>query len=139
MTSLNEKIIKTHSEFAPYEIALALKEVGFDEECLSGWAKPNLKFELFPGYFKNSETINYKKEWIAAPLYQQVFRWFQKEHFLYAYIQPMPRFKFMGVIKSVENSAWIGDVNFFTDKYEKYETVKIKCLKKLIEIVKEKK
>ena len=68
-------------EFVPYEQALALKELGFDEICF-GYYDPQGKFQYSYtplGYF-NSRTI--------VPLYQQAFRWFREKHELYHSIIP---------------------------------------------------
>lgn len=77
-----------NKEFIPYEQALALKELGFDEPCLVVW--PGIKgqklgydgryFSLVKGY-KNSKLSKEVKRYapgiidVAAPLYQQAFRW----------------------------------------------------------------
>lgn len=81
-----------NKEFIPYEEALALKELGFDEPCLVVW--PGIKgqklgydgryFSLVKGY-KNSKLSKEVKRYapgiidVAAPLYQQAFRWLHKE------------------------------------------------------------
>ena len=61
-------------EFIPYEQALALKELGFDEPCLGKYdplkilvtiSRPNNN-----SYYKGSVP-----SFISAPLYQQAFRW----------------------------------------------------------------
>jgi len=118
-------------EFIPYEQALELKELGFDEPCFKIY---NIKDEKL-------ETWEIKNSWlngdlsITAPLYQQVFRWFREKHKLQAEI------------------LWRGDMNCFCyktgkfkqgshdfskDDYNTYEEAELECLKKLIEIVKEK-
>ena len=73
-------------EFIPYEQALELKELGFDEECFgyydteglevsSDWYfNPHNKNSLFPEPY----TTNNPK--ISAPLYQQAFRWFREKY-----------------------------------------------------------
>lgn len=59
--------------FVPYEIALQLKEKGFDESCF-GWYS-NKKLTLF-----GRTDASYQYEWINAPLYQQVIDWFREKH-----------------------------------------------------------
>jgi hypothetical protein len=59
-----------NKEFIPYEDALALKELGFDEPCFGFYDDMddnNPKMAQFP-----AEAIN------SAPLYQQAFRWFRE-------------------------------------------------------------
>jgi len=56
-------------EFIPYEEALALKELGFNEQCLS--------FYTAEGKFSNELSYNdYKNTALktSVPLYQQAFR-----------------------------------------------------------------
>lgn len=62
-------------EFIPYEQALALKELGFDEPCF-GYFYTEDKF--FETKIKNSELDEECS--IAVPLYQQVFRWFREKY-----------------------------------------------------------
>ena len=65
-------------DFVPYEQALALKELGFDEYCLA-LITPNGNLESIDmeDWEKVSGTI-------LAPLYQQAFRWFREKYDLYS-------------------------------------------------------
>lgn len=68
--------------FVPYEIALQLKEKGFNESCF-GYYYPNVPNELYHAKFDvTTGPILLKKEDFVyyAPLYQQVIDWFIKEH-----------------------------------------------------------
>ena len=62
-------------QFVTYEIALKLKELGFDEECF-GYFAP-LKKELT--IWHNPEVTN-QGEFILAPLWQQAIDWLREEH-----------------------------------------------------------
>ena len=70
-------------EFIPYEQAIALKELGFDEPCLI-WAdkQGNISYDGTTKY-----GVNYNKnfELVSIPIYQQVFRWFRENHNLHGY------------------------------------------------------
>jgi pyruvate/2-oxoacid:ferredoxin oxidoreductase beta subunit len=60
-------------EFVSYEIALALKELGFDEPCFA-WYDGRYPSSINQDYCKNSE------EWLntihcATPTFSQAFRW----------------------------------------------------------------
>lgn len=57
-------------EFIPYEQALALKELGFDEPCFAIYYNKTREFVL--GKIVNEYTLEVRT-W--APLYQQAFRW----------------------------------------------------------------
>jgi len=64
------------SLFVLYEIALALKELGFDEPCL-GYYDKTQTFHLCS--FQNMND----KGFVSAPLYQQAFRWFREKYDLH--------------------------------------------------------
>lgn len=125
-------------EFIPYEQALALKELGFDEKCF-GYYDPQGKFQYSYtplGYF-NSRTI--------IPLYQQAFRWFRDHHALMHEISP----SFTCIITDLDsinkiNYIYTFDHYHITDNdgeqifFESYEEAELACLNKLIELVKQK-
>ena len=61
-------------EFATYEIALKLKELGFNEDCF-GYFVINLQELIIVN------TKKHKSDWyISTPLWQQVIDWFREEH-----------------------------------------------------------
>ena len=70
-------------QFVTYEIALKLKKLGFDEECL-GIYNPELNMNIYGvGVNWNTENINdIKKEWCSAPLYQQIIDWLREKHLI---------------------------------------------------------
>ena len=74
-------------EFVTYEQALALKELGFDEQCFGHWFL-NLKEENMITYPETGFTKWYTGKEILAPLHQQAFRWFREKHGLYLYMVP---------------------------------------------------
>ncbi len=136
-------------EFVPYEQALALKELGFDEECLavhrggslygSGTSVSRYYEE---GHWQLEKNSNYNGDnWIAAPTFSQAFRWFRE------------KYKISGEISSdyylegkdneweyniyqlgKEDDGYVGTIPIFKTP----EDAELACLKKLIEIVKEK-
>lgn len=108
-----------HKEFVPYEQALALKELGFNEPCFACVDEDGI-------YLKGDIRFNSTKQ-SYAPLYQQAFRWFRDKNYEVYYSK-----KEDGTITfRIEYGYW----NFISDEsfldYEKAESV---CLKKLIEI-----
>lgn len=112
-------------EFIPYEIALALKELGFDEPCLM--------------YIDDEEDLinDDTAEWIGAikaPLYQQAFRWFRKKYQLHSTITSISQESWQWhITKPGESLGKLYDEDFYT-----YEEAELECIKKLIEIVKNK-
>ena len=59
-------------EFVPYDESLALKELGFDEDCFGYYVNAELDLT-----WKFSDCSLYQDTHISilAPLYQQAFRW----------------------------------------------------------------
>ena len=80
--------MKIENEFIPYEQALALKELSFNESCIKCWfPNPNDKRKTFirinsdtllPNQIRTVEQLMNEGVFtntIYAPLYQQTFRW----------------------------------------------------------------
>ena len=61
-------------QFVTYEIALKLKELGFDEECF-GLYKNKILFRYYETFTWNDFSNS-----IKAPLWQQVIDWLREEH-----------------------------------------------------------
>jgi hypothetical protein len=62
-------------EFVPYEIALNLREKGFDKQCFA-YFDGEKEIQPIDTDFKNFRSIG---ECIAAPLWQQVIDWFREK------------------------------------------------------------
>jgi len=109
-------------EFIPYEQALALKEFGFDEECLDFYDDSK---ELF--YCSENKDKIHIGEGVKSPLYQQAFRWFREKHGIFSSIW---RFE-------TEQKFFI-EFGFGIQKFQvnNKEKAELECLEKLIEIVK---
>jgi len=112
-----------NKEFIPYEQALELKELSFDEECFK--------------YYTEMGTLAIKDKrplppLTYAPLYQQAFRWFRNEYALHSFVSgnfPMSTpLRFYYEIEETSDDY----------HYDTYEDAQLACLKKLIEIVKNK-
>jgi len=121
-----------NKEFIPYEQALELKEVGFDEPCLAFY---NGKFLDSTDYDFDNGTSKDIGLCIVAPLYQQAFRWFREKYKLIFHIE-CDYNSFLGYI-----DGYIPIYSLYPysrDCYKTYEEAELACLKKLIEIVKNK-
>ncbi len=130
-----------NKEFIPYELALSLKQLGFDEPCLFYYYGSNDLQSLIqidmPRLVNHNESI--LGTCYSAPSYSQAFRWFREKHNLRCQINYIG-----GLIN--ETTWWdisiIGHYN--TDpkewemKYQPYEEAELACLKKLIEIANDK-
>jgi hypothetical protein len=112
-------------EFVPYEQALALKELGFDEPCF-GYFYTEDKF--FETKIKNSELEEDCS--ISAPLWQQAFRWFREKYGLIGWVEGKKMFMYR-MESPIESDGQLDCSPFRT-----YEEAELECLKKLIEIVK---
>ena len=72
-------------EFVPYELAVKLKEKGFDIDCIGFYGDDGkLYFDSPVSNFEDGINPLY----CSAPLYQQVIEWFRKKHLLYILIEP---------------------------------------------------
>jgi hypothetical protein len=124
-------------EFVPYEQALALKELGFDEPCIAFYNGKFLDYKIQGGDICSPylSTEN-KGECPNAPLYQQVFRWFREKYDMASFIQ-----RFEGDVFDYEINSYIfeEETDFGDGYFDTYEEAELECLKKLIEIVKENK
>jgi len=126
-------------EFIPYEQALALKELGFDESCLASWTyKTKERIPTLYGcgalLFDTDGLITNQTEDIicSAPLYQQAFRWFRDKYDL---MFPINKDDIGQYYFSIPNSDRLLDTKCYCST--SYEEAELECLKKLIEIVKD--
>jgi hypothetical protein len=136
------KISNMEKEFVPHEIALALKELGFDESCFAYYDANGILNYVDTKIISTHPYLAKNSEWedlSAAPLYQQAFRWFRENYNLTTHIQ----WNVGGVWDyTVEKSIPRGMLDMSPTRYmtglETYEEAELECLRKLIEIVKEK-
>jgi hypothetical protein len=129
-------------EFIPYEQALELKELGFDEPCLAYYNVNNeLTFTSIVSQNTNSFWLANPNNIISAPLYQQAFRWFREKHYLFSVIdvdQTMEPLFCYSLSKYKGDFQWNNILPTYSELYYTYEEAELACLKKLIEIVKNK-
>ena len=117
-------------EFIPYELALALKELGFDEPCLAFYNKEN-KLTI-----TGISKVRYSPK-LRTPTFSQAFRWFREKYHIIGEV------KFKG--GKTTKTAWYDYVIYSeidwndenpNEQWKKHEEAELECLKKLIEIVK---
>jgi hypothetical protein len=114
-------------EFVTYKQALALKELGFDEPCF-GYYDHQIK-ELDTISSEVCERLCKHDTYIKAPTYSQAFRWFREKYNINSHIEYYP--------SSEDTVAYF----FIADEdesinYGTYEEAEEKCIKFLIETVK---
>jgi hypothetical protein len=125
------------NQFIPFQQALELKELGFNEPCygyLQG-NKTNLIIDS-SGLITNS---NFSKMFsedqfrLVIPTFSQVFRWFREKYDIHSWIVNAEdnhnSFKPFFRGKNIHSQHLI-------DFYETYEEAELACLNKLIMIVK---
>ena len=127
-----------NKEFIPYEQALELKELGFDENCFASYtydrhSEGAMVFDIkeqngLRWSTNTNEGCKQYKEPCTAPLYQQAFKWFREKYGLVHCIGNPDLYP----IKGENFHIGIG-VNPIV-----FEEAELACLKKLIEIVKNK-
>lgn len=145
-------------EFVPYEQALALKELGFDEECFGLFVRDK---SLLIKQIPNQQECEQYFGGILAPTFSQAFRWFREKYNL---VHEISWSKYKGGLnfdydvfslvlptddelgneddialdKSMETYDSLVKKDFRHKKSDSYEEAEFACLKKLIEIVKKK-
>jgi hypothetical protein len=127
-------------EFIPYELAVKLKALGFNEPCFgkylsnlqSDWKEFELILEMgMNEEFEDNRNIYLLEEACSAPTYSQAFRWFREKH---------------GLDYEIPYAGNKGEYHAFVEKYVygnnrnnpsvfTYEGAEEICLEKLIEIV----
>jgi hypothetical protein len=128
-------------EFVSYEIALKLKDIGFDEPCFTYYHNINSKIRTgIVVSIHNAWTYagTKKLETTLAPLYQQVFKWIRKKYnidisinTIYSKYNENTIKQYSGVI---DNKTMYTNVGF----YDNYEEAQLAGLQKMIEIIENK-
>ena len=126
-------------EFVPYEIALALKELGFGEPCFGFYGTDG---HWYLQYCRNGNIFK-RNNGALSPTFSQIFRWFREKYDLTWEHQfnDSNISLYVGEITYPDNSLeFFKNINVEYDGYNKaYEEAELECLKKLIEIAKEQK
>lgn len=122
--------------FLPYQQSLELRELGFDEICLTHYWGENILNEAYGGWMKNSNT-----KYVMAPTWEQAFKWLRENYNILATIYSNAS----GYLYEWHDT--IGGTHRGWSEYEgpndsgvwdTYEEAKLACITKLIEIVKNK-
>jgi hypothetical protein len=110
-----------NKEFIPYEQALELKELGFNEDCLAWYNIDELKInETKLKYLENTTMC------ALAPLYQQAFRWFrEKYNFTYS------------VGKTNISVVHYGPTTQLLQNNDSYEAAELAAIKWFIDVAKQ--
>jgi hypothetical protein len=131
-------------EFVSYDLALAMKEFGFDEPCVATFhdnsgGEIEFTFGMFHHPKKNSEANTVSGTFIGkngcyAPLYQQAFRWFREEFGLWVEMS-QPKTWLLSISDKKQNKIiLLEDYDNYVEPTS-YEEAELACLKKLIQIL----
>jgi hypothetical protein len=122
-------------EFIPYELALELKQLKFNEPCFGYYNITwHIQNELhFPEYGAIVDKWNTESHLVSAPTYSQAFRWFREKYDLFGVVEGKGYDHKKYYIYSI-NGKWHPSQPGF----DNYEEAELACLKELIEITKNK-
>ena len=131
--------------FVPYEEAIKLKELGFDEQCFGGYYPYKVAFELCIFQDENEES-DHKNIILQAPLFQQAFDWFREKYNLYYVIQPYDNIDTHGIsyyfiIKEIKEKK--DSINYYKEvekvcddkSFNTFEEAQLACLQQLISLI----
>jgi hypothetical protein len=114
-----------NKEFVPYELALKMKALGFDEPCMKSYGDDGLLNQ-------NDHSL-----YLSALLYQQAFRFFREKYRLSVLIHDCLDDYIGEIVEwTIAEDKVIHEVSNRIDTYEEAE---LACLEKLIEIVEQNK
>jgi hypothetical protein len=126
-----------NKEFIPYEQALALKELRFDEPCFGCFTKSG---ELSYDFSDNKNEGHYFQD-CAAPTFSQASRWFREK---YKIISVISFYCNEDNWKDVVYEVTISEFkhfkthdSFVVSDFKTYEKAELACLRKLIQLVKD--
>ena len=127
---------RMESLFCPYEQALELKELGFDETCFG--SIDQIGYIHVKGS-KSSPRGSMMYNIIDCPTFSQAFRFFREKYKLHSCIVlPINKIDYAYEIKNISENI---RQDFLSEMqsgiiYNSYEEAELACIRKLIEIVK---
>lgn len=154
------KTIKNNTlinEFVPYELALAMKQLGFDESCFGATFTFNNIINDYITFCGQSNHVGYKNSegeevrkflidefYISVPTFSQCFKWFREKCNLHP---SFTRYRSSSVKRDPVLFTHLYEIGiidesnckiFHVGDFNGYEEAELACLNKLIEIVKTK-
>ena len=111
-------------QFVTYEIALKLKDLGFNEDCLAFTDDKS----LFLG-----DVAEYIKPCIKVPLWQQVIDWLREEYNIHIYIDFYD--DLYGFAIKLNNETFYNRYGSFEPGFKTYEEARENAILKAIELI----
>lgn len=144
----NNKQSSVDKEFVPYEEALALKELGFDEPCFKCVYTGDTGINVSHHHEVNpSQARNFNEDIlsISQPTFSQAFRWFRYKYWYTALIlcDSFQILMQLSTSKTLDSKTGEYIPNYNTQTYHKevglksHDESELACLRKLIEIANE--
>jgi dolichyl-phosphate-mannose--protein O-mannosyl transferase len=122
-------------DFIPYEIALELKKIGFNQPCykyIFTWGEDDNAHDEHEFLPSQCESFNDNSFSVSQPTYSQSFRWFREKHNLKSCIM----FR-TSMADNEEYYDWlIKGQEVVYRHFKTYEEAELACIKELIKIVK---
>ena len=134
-----------NKEFIPYEQALELKELGFNENCFASYTYDRSNEGVMAFDIKEQNGLRWStntneqrkqyKEPCTAPTFSQAFRWFREKYGLYAdlFVDDDQTFGFCVSSFAEEGRCRLDKP--IKRQFSTYEESELECIKFLIEIV----
>lgn len=131
------------SKYVPYDLALELKELSFNEKCFGAYVKrvkSEKAFELYESipvaidFLQNKAEHDDMQFLVKTPLWAEIFDWFEEEHKLHS-TQDNLILSF-GVVDCRNNDVKLTRLFSNDDTFKTKEEVRIARLKFLIGEVK---
>ena len=128
-------------EFVPYELAVKLKKLGFNEPCFFAFdncSTPMRCTDLRTNEQK-FEGVNYNSStYTSQPTFSQAFRWFREKGFFVSFSTHDYNIHDFYIKWSIPDKSTLSE-SILSDAYDTYEEAELACLEELIEITETKK
>ena len=115
-------------DFIPYEQALALKELGFDEPCFGYYTGDKKHLLIRPNMFRRNEDLN--DVVCTAPTFSQAFGFFRDKYGCCGYTN---------IRKNIVGKYFLNSFSKYDTilgVYNTWEEAELECLKEMIKVVK---
>jgi hypothetical protein len=122
------------TEFVPYELALRMKQLGFDEKCFCNWEEswsPEPEDEI--RMVLTTDQTWLRPGWVSAPTFSQAFRFFRDKYNIRVWVEWGSEYLCLAMIQ------YDSGMKKCIDYCSTDEEAELACLEKLIEIVENKK
>lgn len=116
-------------EFVPFELAVKLKELGFNEPCIAYYTERGIVYDVYTvSNFSGRNVLGGKA--VSAPLWGQAFDWFRGKYSLYSWF---PYSEYQSTFYSYAIRRQGGE-SYSKKNFLAYEEARQACLEKLIEL-----